>query len=217
MSTCYIFAAGEFDDIKVVPVSGDYVIAADGGYKYIKKCGIVPDYILGDFDSLGYVPDERDVEVHPVMKDDTDTMIAILHGMNRGYKNFIIYGGLGGRLDHTMANIQSLAFLAAKGCTGILMGIKENVTVTNKSIAFSDDFIGTVSVFSHDNISLGVKETGLLYTIDNFTMENQMVRGISNEFIGKKAEISVEHGTLMIIWESENNSGLPEISNIMTN
>mgnify|MGYP001405514788 FL=1 len=70
---CYIVGAASLDGVRLSPRPGDYVIAADGGYRTLKARGIEPDFVMGDFDSLGYRPDHPNVETHPVMKDDTDT------------------------------------------------------------------------------------------------------------------------------------------------
>ena len=103
MNTCIIFGAAEFDRLAEPICLGDFVIAADGGLRHTKKLSILPDEILGDFDSLGYVPDTG--VVYPVEKDDTDTMLAVRRGLELGFRRFVIYGGLEGRrLDHTVAN-----------------------------------------------------------------------------------------------------------------
>ena len=74
---CYIVGAASLDGVRLSPRPGDYVIAADGGYRTRKARGIEPDFVMGDFDSLGYRPDHPNVETHPVMKDDTDLGLAV--------------------------------------------------------------------------------------------------------------------------------------------
>ena len=75
---------------------------------------------VGDFDSLGQVPEGENIVRHPVMKDDTDMMLAVKLGLERGYTRFHIYGGMGGRTDHTIANIQTLAYIAGRGASAFL-------------------------------------------------------------------------------------------------
>ena len=119
---CIIVSAGkiaDFERMKSFIAPGDYVIAADGGLRYAKGLGVEPDCVLGDFDSLGYIPDCAD-EVYPSQKDDTDTMLAVKHGLAKGFRNFVILGGLGGRLDHTVANISALEYLRRHGGKGML-------------------------------------------------------------------------------------------------
>ena len=115
MGCCIIVGAGECTGLLQPVDKSDCLIAADGGLAHVQALGLTPDIILGDFDSLGYVPEGANV--FPVRKDDTDTMLAIRRGLELGYHNFLIYGGLDGpRLDHTLANIQSLLFLNLRGC-----------------------------------------------------------------------------------------------------
>lgn len=122
MNKCVILSAGQienYDLMRQYISPGDYVIAADGGLLNAERLGVKPDCILGDFDSLGYIPDGAD-EIYPSRKDDTDTMLAVKHGLSKGFGEFIIVGGLGGRLDHTLANISALDYLRTHGAKGLL-------------------------------------------------------------------------------------------------
>ena len=99
MGNCIIFCAAGFDALAEALHDGDFVIAADGGLAHTEKLGIVPNEVLGDFDSLGFVPEGANV--FPVEKDDTDAMLAVRRGLEMGYRNFLLYGSLDGpRLDH---------------------------------------------------------------------------------------------------------------------
>ena len=112
-SACFIIGAGPFYGLPVAPGPEDVVLAADGGYRHCQTAGITPDLLLGDFDSLGSQrPDNIPTHTFPVEKDDTDTMLAIRYGLEQGYQTFHLYGGTGGRMDHTLANLQALGFLA---------------------------------------------------------------------------------------------------------
>ena len=106
---CIIFGAGSYYGMERRPEPGDYIIAADGGWQYCKQEGIVPDLLLGDFDSLAVVPDFAHIHRVPVEKDDSDMMLAIKDGLAHGQREFHLYGGMGGaRSDHTLANMQSM-------------------------------------------------------------------------------------------------------------
>ena len=121
MASCIIFGAADFTQLIEPVTPEDYIIAADGGLRHTQALGLTPQEILGDFDSLGYIP--QGATVYPVEKDDTDTMLAIKRGLALGYRRFLLYGGMGGRrLDHTMANFQALAYLAAHNALGFLVG-----------------------------------------------------------------------------------------------
>ena len=108
MSVCVIVGAVPEDDLYIP--QGAYCIAADKGVLQFQSRHIEPDLVVGDFDSLGFVPKARELVRHPVEKDDTDMMLAVREGLRREYRDFLLYGGLGGRLDHTLANIQTLGF-----------------------------------------------------------------------------------------------------------
>lgn len=200
---CYIFGAGEFYGLPYKPASGDYIVAADGGYRYVKENNLVADYIIGDFDSLGFVPEEDNVEVHPVMKDDTDMHMAVKKGLAEGCDTFIIYGGLGGRMDHSLSNIQTLAYIAGKGGRGYLIGNNQIITVlaADDSLKFDETNKGYVSVFAYGDVARGVSIKGLLYEVEDYTMENTHPIGVSNEFTGKKSSVSLKEGMLMVVWE----------------
>ena len=120
METCFIFGAGQDVELVRRPEPGDYVIAADGGYLACKRRGIVPDLLLGDFDSMEEPADFPKVLRLPVEKDDTDTFLAAKYALERGCRAFHIYGGTGGRLDHTLANLQLLVWLSRRGARGYL-------------------------------------------------------------------------------------------------
>ncbi len=121
MGTFIIFCAAEFDTLASPIGPEDFILAADGGLRHTEKLNIIPHGILGDFDSLGYIP--AGAQVFPVEKDDTDAMLAARKGLELGYRDFLFYGALDGpRLDHTVANFQTLQFLADRGARGYLAG-----------------------------------------------------------------------------------------------
>ena len=119
---CYIVGAASLDGVRLSPRPGDYVIAGDGRYRTLKARGIEPDFVMGDFDSLGYRPDHPNVETHPVMKDDTDLGLAVRWALAHGYRRLVIAGALGGRLDQTIASFQTLRGLTDAGAQGWLIG-----------------------------------------------------------------------------------------------
>lgn len=208
MGTCVIFCAAGFDRLAEEIQDGDLVIAADGGLKHTEKLGLTPDVILGDFDSLGFMPEGA--EVFPVEKDDTDAMLAVRCGLNRGCRRFVLYGGLDGdRLDHTLANFQTLQYLADRGADGYLVGKKYLVTVVkNGSLSFPAEAKGVLSVFCLGADAAGVTLSGLKYPLEDGTLSSGFPLGVSNHFVGKKSSISVKNGSLLLLWDREN--GFPE-------
>lgn len=207
MASCMIFCAGGFDRLIEPIQKGDLVIAADGGLSHVQRLGITPDVILGDFDSLGYVPE--DSQVFPVEKDDTDAMLAVRHSLLKGCDRFVLYGTLDGpRLDHTIANFQTLQFLADRNATGYLIGIDYIATVLkNGTIRFPAQAEGIISLFCMGPQAEGVTVTGLKYTLDNSILHPGHPLGVSNHFIGQDAVITVKNGSLLILYDRDN--GLP--------
>jgi len=201
---CHIVGAGEF-----CPVfrrhPGDYVIAADGGLRHLSGMGFKADLLIGDFDSLSGPPDTPiKVVTLPKEKDDTDMLAAVRIGLKKGYRRFHLYGGTGGRLDHTLANIQCLSFLADQGARGVLFDRQFLLSVIrNDSLRFDRKQRGYVSAFSLSDRSEGVWEKGLRYPLENATLTNAFPLGVSNQFTGEKSEISVGQGTLLILWQRE--------------
>ena len=201
MKTCVIFCAGEFAALAEPIAPDSLVIAADGGLQHLQKLGIRPDVILGDFDSLGYVP--QGALVYPVEKDDTDCMLAIKKGLALDFHRFVIYGGMDGkRTDHTVANFQALHYLAERGAQGFLVGCRENATVIrNDRITFSSEQTGYLSVFCLGGDATGVQIRGLQYPLENGTLSAGFPLGVSNHFVGQEAMVSVENGALLLIWK----------------
>ena len=208
MGKCIIFCAAGFDSLVEPLQKDDFVIAADGGLIHTKKLGIVPNVILGDFDSLGYTPEGANV--FPVEKDDTDAMLAVRRGLSLGYREFVLYGSLDGpRLDHTIANFQTLQFLADQGAVGYLAGTDYLVTVVkNGSLFFRKGAEGTISVFCQGADAEGVTLEGLYYPLENGTLSAGFPLGVSNHFTGAAAVITVKKGSLLVLWDRKN--GFPE-------
>ena len=208
MGKCIIFCAAGFDTLAQPITKEDFVIAADGGLVHTQKLGITPNEILGDFDSLGFTPEGANV--FPVEKDDTDAMLAVRRGLSLGFRAFVLYGSLDGpRLDHTVANFQTLQYLADHGAAGYLVGEQYLVTVVKDGhISFPAGKEGTVSVFCLGQDAQGVTLEGLYYPLKNGCLSAGFPLGVSNHFTGEAARISVQKGSLLILWDRKN--GFPE-------
>ena len=204
LKNCIIFCAAGFTGLAAPIGAEDLVIAADGGLAHTQTLGITPDVILGDFDSLGYAPEGANV--FPVEKDDTDSMLAVRHGLAEGCDTFFLYGSLDGpRLDHTIANIQTLQFIADQGGAGYLIGKDFMLTVVkNGAISFPAGCTGTVSVFCLGPDARGVTLKGLYYPLEEGTLTSGFPLGVSNHFTGERAEISLREGSLLVLWDRVN-------------
>ena len=214
MPTCYIVGAGDFTPRGFAPVPGDLVLAADGGYRALYSLGYTPDLLLGDFDSLGDLPLPPDLPVlrFPARKDDTDTGLALRHGLDRGFRDFALYGCAGGRVDHLLANLQSMARVSRLGATirlaapeydaWALTGPAPDTSAPGPAatLTLPDRPGGTlVSVFCHGDRAEGVTLTGLSYPLDGADLTGDFPLGVSNRRLeGQPATVSVRRGTLLI-------------------
>ena len=208
MRKCIVFCAAEFDHLAALPEEQDYILAADGGLRHLEKLKIRPHGIIGDFDSLGYIPEGA--EVFPVEKDDTDAMLAARKGLELGFQEFWFYGSLDGpRLDHTIANFQTLQFLADRGAKAYLIGNDYLVTVIKEeTVTFPATTTGILSVFCMGADAEGVTIRGAKYELENGTLTAGFPLGVSNHFEGKEVIVAVEQGSLLLLWDREN--GFPK-------
>lgn len=204
MNTCIIFCAGGFEKLARPIDASDYLLAADGGLRHLQALELTPHGIIGDFDSLGYIP--VGAQVFPVEKDDTDSMLAVRKGLELGYRRFEIYGALDGdRLDHTIANLQTLVFLSERGAVGYLIGLRYiATTLRNGSLRFSSDASGILSVFCLGRDAKNVSLHGLKYPLEHGTLTGSFPLGVSNHFIGEAAFVSVGEGTLTLLYDTAN-------------
>lgn len=206
MRRCFVFSAAAFDGLRERPVSGDYVVAADAGFRLCRQIGLSPDLLIGDFDSMEEPPDVSNVphvERVPVMKDDTDTMLALKAGLSRSCTEFHIYGGTGGaRMDHTVANLQGLLYLRRHRARGFLYG-RDFVWTAIENEAFEVPRVvpdGLLSVFALGDRARGVTIRGVLYPLDGAELACDFPLGVSNHIASDMASISVDDGALLIGW-----------------
>ncbi len=210
MDRCIVIGAGELTVPGIEVKDGDFVIAADAGFSHCERLGIEPDLIVGDFDSLKEGDGEALEEIRrreperiltlPSEKDDTDMLAAIRVGLEKGCREFFLYGGLGGRLGHTIANIQCLNYLKERGASGYLTDASGLIQVAkNETIRFEKRETGWLSLFSLGEKAEGVTLRGLKYELTDAVVTNSFPIGVSNEFIGKEAAVTVRNGTLLIL------------------
>lgn len=204
-----IVCAGEKSRL-FVKKDEDYVIAADGGLKYCREAGIAYDAVIGDFDSLGFVPSGENVTLLPKEKDDTDTLAAVKAAEELGYDKFFLYCAAGGECDHTLANISVLCRLAKKGkCAYMYDGDRVITIICNEKLIFSAKCSGKLSVFSYGERAKTVI-SGMKYEYDGELTYDDYPLGCGNEFIGKTAEISADLPTVVIFSADIFDNGLFE-------
>ncbi len=201
MKRAYIFGGGVYGKEFPVISENDFVIAADRGFEILKNKGISPDITVGDFDSSSEIPEKNVVRL-PVEKDVTDTFAAVDIALKKGFTEIHIYGGMGGRPDHSFANYALVAGLAQKGIAAYLFGESYKITaVCNGSLFLAGEIGDTVSVFSFSEKSQGVTLKGLKYPLENAELSYTFPLGVSNSLSGAPAEITVEKGTLLVMQE----------------
>jgi len=189
--------------LRPYPAPGDYVIAADRGFDSLLAYGVMPDMAVGDFDSLGHTPKHPNVIQLPAEKDDTDMVFALRKGLELGYRRFILLGGVGGRLEHTLGNLQLLDWLTTQGAQGFLAGEKTVATAIRDghSITFPATLSGYLSVFCNSGTAEGVTLTGLKFPLQDHALSGAFPLGVSNQFLGEPATVSVARGSLLLLWE----------------
>lgn len=205
MAVCYVVGAGDCPKLEINKQNGDLIIAADAGYKHLKGAGITPDIVIGDFDSLGDIPQEENIiRLNPV-KDITDMDAAVNVGLDKGFSEFYIFGACGGRIEHTLANVQLVASLAQKKIKAFIHDGSTVITaLCCDSLKFDSSYKGYVSVFSHTDKCEGVYLRGLKYTLENAVLTNSFPLGVSNEFLGTDSEIIIGQGTAIVVYSLPN-------------
>ena len=201
---CVIFGAGPIADLHSVrrelPEGGCTVIAADGGLRHTAALGLVPDMIIGDMDSLRHEDVPPGAILYPSRKDDTDMMLAVKKGLAIGAEEFFLFGGMGGRFDHTCANIQTLAYLAEHGARGWLLDENHRICILERGELTLGPEYHYLSVFAYGGVCTGVRITGAEYNLEDAVLEPSFPLGVSNQHApGQQMHVSVENGSLLIV------------------
>lgn len=199
--TYHIFCGGELKDTGFISIADeDKIICADGGADHVKKLGVIPDAIIGDFDSYsGEIADGTKIIRSVPEKDDSDTMLAVRKAVSEGAKDIKMYGALGGRFDHTIANIQTLKFALDNGCHALIADYDNIITLAGigrHKIPKKDGWYFSFFSYSEEVI---VTLSGVKYPLDNALIKNNFPIGVSNEFISDEAILDIKSGTAMIV------------------
>lgn len=195
---------GDYSAIKSRIKSDDYIVCADGGQKHLAPLGIEADLYLGDYDSSQKPETDKELLLYPVEKDYSDTQIAVMTGLKRGCRSFLIFGGTGGRADHTYANIQTLLYAERHGASAALADERNFMFFLKNDTAYIEKNEGEkVSVFAYDPAVSGVTLKGFYYPLVNGTLYSHLPVGVSNYIVDQKGTITVKKGTLLIIISKE--------------
>lgn len=189
------------EEIKSLCTNDDFIVCADSGYSFAKKAGLTPNLIIGDFDSLKEeLPQNAEVVKLNTHKDDTDTEHCVMECIRRGYKDFLLLGSIGGRTDHTFANIATLAFLSEYNYNGIARNNGEEIRILKEGSYEMNNKKGLIfSVFPYGCESVNVTYKGAEYMLNNKTLTYNVSRGISNVFVDDEAEITINRGRAILL------------------
>lgn len=189
------------EEIKSLCTSDDFIVCADSGYSFAKKAGLTPNLIIGDFDSLKEeLPQNTEVVKLNTHEDDTDTEHCVMECIRRGYKDFLLLGSIGGRTDHTFANIATLAFLSEYNYNGIARNNGEEIRILKEGSYEMNNKKGLIfSVFPYGCESVNVTYKGAEYMLNNKTLTYNVSRGISNVFVDDEAEITINRGRAILL------------------
>lgn len=205
MTTFAIVGASDFNEEAFLDLDAsgafDFIIAADGGYAHLEGIGRRADLVVGDFDSLGYKPTGVRKAAYSPYKDKSDMEIALDHARKRGCECLVVFGALGGRLDHALANLQVMAKASEDGMRVHAIGATEEVRfVTGPDmIELEARPCGTLSVFSMSDRAEGLFERGLEWELDGVELTPRTSLGLSNEFKGEPVLIGLESGTIAVV------------------
>lgn len=178
----------------------DFIICADGGLKYAQKAGVIPDLAVGDFDSLGHDPRGVNVIKVPVEKDDTDLQLALSIAVEKGAGEITIIGGIGGRVDHTIGNIQNIVHYSANNVEINMIDPMQSITVQRPGTRIYKGCSGMkFSAFAHTAEVTGLTYKGAYYPLENHTITNTFPLGISNEFTDSQIEVTFKTGILIVV------------------
>lgn len=179
----------------------DFLICADGGYKFAEQLNIPIDLVVGDFDSCnGIIPQHLKTIVVPVEKDDTDLQLALKLAVEKEPKKITILGGIGGRVDHTIGNIQNIVHYSSFVPDITLIDPFQSITVQRPGTRIYKGAKNTkFSAFAFTEEVTGVTYKGAYYPLENHTLNQNFPLGISNEFLTDEIEVTTKSGILIVI------------------
>lgn len=204
MEKCIIIAASDFDQKVLIKENDDFLIVADAGYNNFKKITNLDNkdinLLIGDFDSLNEIPSDVNIRKLNPIKDDTDVLDAIKYALDLGYKEFELYGCIGGRIEHSLANISALAFINSNGGHGKIINGNQVIELLGEEIIeFDEKSKGYISIFAFSE-KAKISIYNMKYNLIEQEISNDFPLGIDNEFIGKQSKIEVHSGKVLIIY-----------------
>lgn len=203
MKRCVVIGGadiGRYDRIRPCLRTDDFYICCDSGLKHREGLGIIPDLIVGDFDSYENPHTETETIVLPCEKDDTDTVFAVKEALSRDFQQFLLVGVIGGRLDHTLGNVSLLLMLHARGKAAAAIDDYSEMEIVSRLPVQIDDRYAFFSLLNISGTAQGITIKNAKYPLRDAEITCEYQYGISNEVLpGQTAEVSVEKGRLLLI------------------
>lgn len=209
MSRCVIVSAGPFQD--PFTLAGrlepeDYVIAADGGWQLATLLGVKPAVLVGDFDSMpiSAISDDVQLVTLPVKKDVTDTAKALEIGFEAGYRDFLLLGCTGGRLDHFQATLIEAVAYVKRGCSVVIADEKNEIhPLKPGQYLFQAQAGEKISFFAFGEAVTGLFATDLAYDVSDMTLSPDNALCVSNEPLEDAFCVSFRTGTLLTYFSKD--------------
>lgn len=193
-------AIADYDYIRSFLRDTDYVIFCDSGLAHSKPLGVTPDLIVGDFDSIENPHMDVETIVLPCEKDDTDTFFAAKEGLRRGFRDYLLIGVIGGRLDHSLGNVSILMYLKSQSASGVILDDYSQMEIVMDEPVCIDDSWAYFSLLCLDGTAEGITVDNAKYPLNNGVITSSFAYGVSNEvFPGKTAIVQVRKGSLLLI------------------
>ena len=203
MRRCVIIGGadiGRYDVVKAHLKADDYCVFCDSGLKHREKLHVMPDLIVGDFDSHPNPGLDVETIVLPCEKDDTDTVYAVKEALKRGFEEFLLIGVVGARLDHTLGNVSILLYLDAAGKRGEIMDDYSCMQIVSREPVTIDASFAFFSLLNISGTARGVTIENAKYPLQDAEITCEYQYGVSNEVLpGRTARVSVKEGRLLLI------------------
>lgn len=184
----------------------ELVIAADSGCNVLYENGLMPNMILGDFDSVDKSILEKikkskiEVKVYNPEKDYTDTELAVYKAIELGATEIAMLGATGSRLDHVMANIGLLNLLLDKGIKATITDSNNEIFIINKNTVLQGVFGETFSLQAYDGVVKKLTIKNAKYELKDYDLKVGSPLTVSNEFLHGNVEISFESGKIIVFY-----------------
>ena len=193
-------AIADYDYIRSFLRDADYFIFCDCGLAHSEPLGVTPDLIVGDFDSIENPHMDVETIVLPCEKDDTDTFFAAKEGLRRGFRDFLLIGVIGGRLDHSLGNVSILMYLKSQSASGVILDDYSQIEIVMDKPVCIDDSWAYFSLLCLDGTAEGITVENAKYPLNNGVITSSFAYGVSNEVLpGKTAIVQVRKGSLLLI------------------